>query len=197
MLFSILMGLGLDYDIFIVTRIKEYCEAGMTDKDAIIHAMEHTATIITSCGFVMAAAFSSLMFTPLMHVSQLGFAFTLSILLDATFIRLILVPSIMVLAEKYNWTGPKRLQKIHRDPKVMAVMKVLGDNIGCEIYTKEMKESLETIVNESQNQSNASCLLDDMMSLIYGFIDEEKITEPIINEMKISLDKVINTNITN
>ncbi|NHJ04530.1 MAG: hypothetical protein EAX90_06890 [Candidatus Heimdallarchaeota archaeon] len=191
MLFSILMGLGLDYDIFLVTRIKEYCEAGMTDKDAIVHALEHTATIITSCGFVMAAAFSSLMFTPLWHISELGFAFTLSIILDATFVRLILVPSIMVLAEKYNWTGPKKLQKIKRNPLVTSVMKTLGDTIGVEIYTRHMKESLEKIVEESSNKTHASNLLDDMMPIISGFIDEEKITTSIIDQMTESLEKVI------
>ncbi|NHJ87608.1 MAG: MMPL family transporter [Asgard group archaeon] len=196
MLFSILMGLGLDYDIFIVTRIKEYCEAGMMDSDAIVHALDHTATIITSCGFVMAAAFSSLMFTPLLHISELGFAFTLSILLDATFIRLILVPSIMVLAQKYNWTGPKRLQKVFRDPKVTAVMKVLGDEIGVEIYNRHFKYSLEETIKNSTNHRNASYLLDDMMPIITGFIDEEKITPNIIEQMKESLTKVITPNLT-
>ncbi|MBD3190685.1 MAG: MMPL family transporter [Candidatus Heimdallarchaeota archaeon] len=112
MLFSILLGLGLDFDIFLVTRVKEYCQLGMDDKEAIAHALDHTATIITSCGLVMAAAYSSLMFSQLWHLRQLGFAFTLSILLDATVIRLIVVPSIMVVMEKWNWVGPKWLQKV-------------------------------------------------------------------------------------
>ncbi|NHJ49479.1 MAG: MMPL family transporter, partial [Asgard group archaeon] len=111
MLFSILMGLGLDYDIFLVSRIKEYYDKGMSNKEAIAQAMDHTASIITSCGTVMAAAYSSLLISQLWHLRELGFAFALAIILDATVIRLIVVPAIMVLMEKLNWIGPKRLMK--------------------------------------------------------------------------------------
>ncbi|MHA1188222.1 MAG: MMPL family transporter, partial [Candidatus Heimdallarchaeota archaeon] len=111
MLFSILMGLGLDYDIFLVTRIKEYYDKGMTNKEAIAHALDHTASIITSCGTVMAAAYSALLISQLWHLRELGFAFALAIILDATVIRLVLVPAVMVLMEKLNWIGPKWLMK--------------------------------------------------------------------------------------
>jgi RND superfamily putative drug exporter len=111
MLFSILMGLGLDYDIFLVSRIKEYYDKGMSNKEAIAHALDHTAAIITSCGAVMAAAYSSLLISQLWHLRELGFAFAIAIILDATVIRLIVVPAIMVLLEKFNWIGPKRLMK--------------------------------------------------------------------------------------
>ncbi|MHA1212549.1 MAG: MMPL family transporter, partial [Candidatus Heimdallarchaeota archaeon] len=111
MLFSILMGLGMDYDIFLVTRIKEYYDKGMSNKEAIAHALDHTASIITSCGTVMAAAYSSLLISKLWHLRELGFAFTVAIILDATVIRLIVVPAMMVLMEKLNWIGPKWLMK--------------------------------------------------------------------------------------
>jgi uncharacterized membrane protein YdfJ with MMPL/SSD domain len=111
MLFSILMGLGLDYDIFLVTRIKEYYDKGLSNKKAIAYALDHTATIITSCGAVMAAAYSALLLSQLWHVRELGFAFTLAIILDATIIRLVIVPAVMVLMEKWNWMGPKWLMK--------------------------------------------------------------------------------------
>ncbi|NHJ85347.1 MAG: MMPL family transporter, partial [Asgard group archaeon] len=68
MLFSILMGLGLDYDIFLVTRIKEYYDKGMKTRDAIAHALDHTASIISACGTLMAAAYSTLMFSQLWHL---------------------------------------------------------------------------------------------------------------------------------
>ncbi|MHA1556476.1 MAG: MMPL family transporter [Candidatus Heimdallarchaeota archaeon] len=190
MLFSILMGLGLDYDIFLVSRIKEYCQAGMTDKDAIIHALDHTGTIITSCGLVMAAAFSSLMFTELWHINELGFAFTISILLDATVVRLILVPSIMVLLEKLNWKGPKRLQKVHRNPKVTAVMKILGDNIGIEIYSPELKKSLEDIVDQSSSSTTEEELIGNMQPALIQYIDEKKLTTTITNLMTIKLKEM-------
>lgn len=182
MMFSILMGLGLDYDIFLVSRIKEYCETGMTDKDAIAHALEHTSTIITSCGLVMAAAFSSLMFSDLWHISELGFAFTLSILLDATLVRLVLVPSIMVLLEKFNWTGPKRLQKIRRNPKVTAVMKVLGDNVSVDIYSKELKEELESVVAKTTDEDPRH-LINQMLPSIKNSIESNLITVDLIELM--------------
>ncbi|NHJ87601.1 MAG: MMPL family transporter [Asgard group archaeon] len=118
MLFSILMGLGLDYDIFLVTRIKEYYDKGMSNKEAIAHALDHTASIITSCGTLMAAAYSSLLISQLWHLRELGFAFAIAIILDATIIRLVFVPAVMVLMEKYNWIGPKLLMKLrHQHPE--------------------------------------------------------------------------------
>ncbi len=190
MLFSILMGLGLDYDIFLVSRIKEYCQAGMTDKDAIIHALDHTGTIITSCGLVMAAAFSSLMFTELWHINELGFAFTISILIDATVVRLILVPSIMVLLEKFNWKGPKRLQKVHRNPKVTAVMKILGDNIGIEIFSPELKKSLENVVEQSSSNATVEELIGNMQPALIQYIDEKKLTTIITDLMTTKLNEI-------
>ena len=190
MLFSILMGLGLDYDIFLVSRIKEYCQAGMTDKDAIIHALEHTGTIITSCGLVMAAAFSSMMFTGLWHVSELGFAFTISILLDATVVRLVFVPSIMVLLEKFNWKGPKRLQKVHRNPKVTAVMKILGDSIGIHIYSPEFKTSLESVVEQLPPESTTEEILQNMEPTMKQYVGEEKITTTLLDQMNVALNTI-------
>ncbi|NHJ48862.1 MAG: MMPL family transporter [Asgard group archaeon] len=179
MMFSILMGLGLDYDIFLVSRIKEYCQAGMTDKDAIAYALQHTSTIITSCGLVMAAAFSSLMFSNLWHINELGFAFTLSIILDATLVRLIIVPSIMVLLEKLNWKGPKRFQKVYRVPEVTAAMKVIGDNIGIEIYDRELKETLDTLIEEELEDQEVEEKIDRMIPIIEETIGKEKITTEI------------------
>lgn len=119
MLFSILMGLGLDYDIFLVTRIKEYYDKGLSNKDAIAQALNHTASIITSCGTVMAAAYSTLIISRLWHLRELGFAFAIAIILDATLIRLIVVPAMMVLLEKLNWKGPKWLMKRrHYSPEI-------------------------------------------------------------------------------
>jgi len=124
MLFSILMGLGLDYDIFLVTRIKEYYDKGLSNREAIIQALDHTAVIITSCGILMATAYATLMLSKLWHLRELGFAFALAIILDTTVIRLILVPAIMMLMEKLNWVGPKRLMRArHHDAEFLQKVK--------------------------------------------------------------------------
>jgi putative drug exporter of the RND superfamily len=105
-LFCVLMGLGVDYDIFLVTRIREEAMKGKTDEQAITDAVEHTGTIITICGLVMASAFGSMMISNMTMIKEFGFVLCLAILLDSTLMRLIVVPSIMVLMKKYNWWMP-------------------------------------------------------------------------------------------
>lgn len=106
MLFCVLMGLGVDYDIFLVSRIREEVLKGMSDEEAITHAVEATGTIITLCGAVMAAAFGSMMISDMLELKEFGFVLFLAIILDATVMRMIVVPSIMVLMKKYNWWMP-------------------------------------------------------------------------------------------
>lgn len=105
-LFCTLMGLGIDYDIFLVTRVKEEVGNGASEEDAIEHAVEATGSIITLCGAVMAAAFGSMMISSMVELQEFGFVLFLAILLDATLIRLVLVPAVMLLMKKYNWWMP-------------------------------------------------------------------------------------------
>ena len=105
-LFCVLMGLGVDYDIFLVTRIREEVLKGKTDEQAIADAVESVGTIIMLCGLVMASAFGSMMISNMMMMKEFGFVLCLAIFLDATLMRLIVVPSIMVLMKKYNWWMP-------------------------------------------------------------------------------------------
>jgi|GEM_PF-5077167 len=105
-LFCVLMGLGVDYDIFLVSRIREEVFKGRTDEDAITHAVESTGTIITLCGAVMASAFGSMMISGTVMLKEFGFVLCLAIILDATLMRLVIVPAIMVLMKKYNWWMP-------------------------------------------------------------------------------------------
>jgi RND superfamily putative drug exporter len=105
-LFCALMGLGVDYDIFLVSRIREEVLKGRTDEEAIEHAVEATGTIITLCGAVMASAFGSMMISSSLELKEFGFVLCFAIILDATLMRLVIVPAIMVLMKKYNWWMP-------------------------------------------------------------------------------------------
>jgi RND superfamily putative drug exporter len=105
-LFCVLMGLGVDYDIFLVSRIREEVYKGKGEEEAIEQAVESTGTIITLCGAVMAAAFGSMMISGTVMLKEFGFVLCLAIILDATIMRLVVVPSIMVLLKKYNWWMP-------------------------------------------------------------------------------------------
>jgi len=114
-LFVILMGLGMDYDIFLITRIREEVVAGKTDEEATVIAVERTGGIITACGIIMAGAFGSMMLSGMGMLQQMGFALSFAILLDAMVVRTYLVPSIMVVAKKWNWWAPGRLQRVDED----------------------------------------------------------------------------------
>lgn len=116
-LFVIAMGLGMDYDIFLTTRIREEVAKGKSDKDAIVTAVEKTGGIITAAGLVMAGAFATMMLSSLGLLQEFGFALAFVILLDAMIVRIYLVPSVMILLEKWNWWAPGRLQRVRREEK--------------------------------------------------------------------------------
>ncbi len=113
-LFVMAMGLGMDYDIFIITRVREEVAKGKPDPEAITEAMTRTGGIISACGIVMAGAFLTLMLNPSPLLQQIGFALAFAILIDSMVVRIYLVPAIMVLAGKYNWWAPGRLQRVRR-----------------------------------------------------------------------------------
>ncbi len=102
-LFVVLMGLGMDYDIFLISRTKEEIDKGLSDEVAIIESVETTGPIITICGIILAFSFGSLMISPILFIREIGLAFLISILLDVFVIRLFLVPAIMATAKKWNW----------------------------------------------------------------------------------------------
>jgi RND superfamily putative drug exporter len=116
-LFVIAMGLGMDYDIFLTTRIREEVAKGKSDEDAIVTAVEKTGGIITAAGLVMAGAFSTMMLSSLGLLQEFGFALAFVILLDAMIVRIYLVPSVMILLQKWNWWAPGRLQRVRREEK--------------------------------------------------------------------------------
>ena len=106
MLFALLFGLGMDYDIFLVSRMKEEIKLGKTDEEAILIALDKTSKIIMTCGIIMASALGTLMISSNLVLKVMGFSAFFAILLDAFIIRLFLVPSIMMIAGKWNWWMP-------------------------------------------------------------------------------------------
>jgi RND superfamily putative drug exporter len=114
LLFSTLMGLGMDYDIFLVSRIREEVERGKTDEEAIVEAVERTGLVITACGAIMSAALGTLIISSLLVLQEVGFTLAFAIALDAFIVRIFLVPSIMMLMKKWNWWAPKRIQRVKR-----------------------------------------------------------------------------------
>src|SRR5438445_11592862 len=95
MLLLVLVGLGRGYHIFLGTRIREYVAGGAKDDEAIETAVERTGGIITATGLVTAGAFGTMMLSQIPMLQQLGLAFFIVVILDATITRVYLVPSIM------------------------------------------------------------------------------------------------------
>jgi RND superfamily putative drug exporter len=107
-LFVTLLGLGMDYNIFILTRIREEATKGQSLNEAIIHAIEQTGGIITAAAIILAGSLGALMLSGSLLLKQLGFAFAFSILIDALVVRTYLVPAVMASAKKWNWYNPIR-----------------------------------------------------------------------------------------
>jgi RND superfamily putative drug exporter len=108
-LFVTLLGLGMDYNVFILTRIREEATKGQGLHEAIIHAIEQTGGIITAAAIILAGSLGALMLSGSLLLKQLGFAFAFSILIDALVVRTYLVPAVMASARKWNWYNPIRL----------------------------------------------------------------------------------------
>ncbi len=105
-LFVVLLGLGMDYNIFILTRIREEAYKGQSLNDAIIHAIEQTGGIITAAAIILAGSLGALMLSSDLLLKEIGFAFFFSILIDALVVRTYLVPAVMSSMKRWNWYSP-------------------------------------------------------------------------------------------
>ncbi len=105
-LFVVLLGLGMDYNIFILTRIREEAYKGQSLNDAIVHAIEQTGGIITAAAIILAGSLGALMLSNDLLLRQIGFAFSFSILIDALVVRTYLVPAVMSSMKRWNWYNP-------------------------------------------------------------------------------------------
>ncbi|MGP3937052.1 MMPL family transporter [Nonomuraea sp. KM88] len=104
--FTIVFGLSLDYGVFLVHRIAEHYRRGGDNTAAVLHGLRHTARPITLAAAIMAVTFGGLMFTRRLDFQQGGFAVAAAIVIDATIIRMVLVPCLMRLLGHRNWWLP-------------------------------------------------------------------------------------------
>jgi RND superfamily putative drug exporter len=113
-LFVILFGLSMDYHVFIISRIREAYDRGMSTSDAIAHGIKSTAGPVTSAAVVMVAVFAIFASLGQLEFKQLGVGLAVAILLDATIVRAVLLPATMKLLGDANWYLPKRLHWLPR-----------------------------------------------------------------------------------
>jgi len=107
-LLVVCLGLGMDYDLLLSTRVREETRNGASNEDAIVHAVERTGGIITTCGIIMAGAFGTMMLSQGWLLREFGFGLMFAIILDSMIVRIFLVPAIMSLLGKWNWWAPWR-----------------------------------------------------------------------------------------
>ena len=116
-LFIMLMGIGMDYNVFILTRIREEKHKGKSDKDAVVEALDWTGGIITALAIIMGTAFSMMMISSTMMLKEIGFALAFAILLDAMIVRTYIVPAMMTVLGKWAWWAPGPLQREKAETK--------------------------------------------------------------------------------
>lgn len=111
--FSLVIGLCVDYDVFLTSRVIEYRSKGMTDIDAVVHGFAQTAGVITSAGVIMVIAFGSMMLSSQMLLVQAGFFLSFSIFLDTFIVRTVLCPALMAIFGRYHW-WPRKMPAIEQ-----------------------------------------------------------------------------------
>ena len=117
LLFCIAFGLSMDYEVFLVSRIREFWLAsGKTAADndrSVALGLAHTARVITAAALIMAITFAALSGAQVSFLRMLGVGLTLAILADATLVRVLLVPAFMHMMGRFNWWAPKPLARLH------------------------------------------------------------------------------------
>jgi uncharacterized membrane protein YdfJ with MMPL/SSD domain len=106
LLFAVLFGLSMDYEIFIVSRMREAWDRGASNEDAIREGMRNSGTVVTAAALIFITALTGLIAGHFAGLQQLGIGLAAGVLIDATIIRGLLLPSAMMLLGKWNWWLP-------------------------------------------------------------------------------------------
>jgi RND superfamily putative drug exporter len=104
-------GLSMDYEVFLLSRIKEEYESGRSNEDAVAFGLQRSARIITAAALLLATVFGIFIISGVTSIKMMGFGVAFAILLDATVIRGLLVPALMRLFGEWNWWAPKALKR--------------------------------------------------------------------------------------
>jgi putative drug exporter of the RND superfamily len=113
-LFSVLFGLSMDYQVFLLSRIRERYDASGDTSDAVLHGVAATARIITGAALIIVAFLLGFAMGDLIMFQQMGFGVAVALLIDATLIRSVVLPSAMKLLDRWNWYLPRWLEWLPR-----------------------------------------------------------------------------------
>ena len=113
-MFVILFGLSMDYHVFILSRVREAYDRGMSTADAVEHGITTTAGVVSSAALVMVGAFAVFALMPILDMKEMGIGLAAAVLIDATIVRAVLLPATMKLLGDANWYLPKWLEWLPR-----------------------------------------------------------------------------------
>lgn len=113
LLFAIAFGLATDYGVFLLSRIKEAYDSGVPNERAVAIGLERTGRIVTAAALLFAVAIGAFVTSKLVFIKELGLGTALAVLIDASIVRGLLVPSLMQLLGKWNWWAPAPLRRLY------------------------------------------------------------------------------------
>ena len=118
LLFCIAFGLSMDYEVFLISRIREFWlesgRAGSADNDeSVALGLAHTGRVVTAAALVMLISFAAMIAAQVSFMRMFGVGLTLAIFVDATLVRMILVPAFMHILGRWNWWAPASLTRVH------------------------------------------------------------------------------------
>ncbi|WP_034272069.1 MMPL family transporter [Actinospica robiniae] len=119
MMFAIVFGLSMDYEVFLLSRVHEYWLRTGAAKDSVAHGIEVTARVISCAAMIMVSVFAAFLLSDNIVVKMLGLGLAVSVLIDATVVRLLLVPAVMTVLGRRAWWVPRWLDRIlpHINPE--------------------------------------------------------------------------------
>jgi uncharacterized membrane protein YdfJ with MMPL/SSD domain len=113
LLFAVAFGLSTDYAVFLLSRIKEARDNGASDGEAVAIGLERTGRIVTAAALLFAVAMGAFATSQIIFIKENGVGTALAVLIDASIVRALLVPSLMELLGKWNWWAPAPLRRLH------------------------------------------------------------------------------------
>jgi uncharacterized membrane protein YdfJ with MMPL/SSD domain len=113
LLFAVAFGLSTDYAVFLLSRIKEARDDGASDSESVAIGLERTGRIVTAAALLFAVAMGAFATSEIIFIKENGVGTALAVLIDASIIRALLVPSLMELLGKWNWWAPAPLRRLH------------------------------------------------------------------------------------
>jgi putative drug exporter of the RND superfamily len=114
LLFCIAFGLSMDYEVFLVSRIREFWLSSGDNDESVALGVARTGRVVTAAALIMSISFAALIAAHVSFMRMFGLGLTLAVLVDATLVRMILVPAFMHVMGRFNWWAPKPLVWLHR-----------------------------------------------------------------------------------